>query len=398
MRAVVVGGGMAGLRAAEAIRKSGFTGEITVAGAEPHMPYNRPPLSKDAIGTSFDADGLTFRVGKAARDADWRLDAPVAGADLAGRTVTFADGTRLDWDGLVIATGVRPRRLDLPGPAAGPPGAGRHRIRTVDDAAALRKDLDRAKRIVVLGAGFIGCEVAAAARERGLDVTVVAPEPLPMEAPLGAELAAALLRRHEAAGVKFRLGVVPERFEDTSLKGTGRVRSVVLSDSTTVEADVTVESVGSVPNTEWLAGNDLDLADGVACDHLLRAAGRPDVVACGDVARFPHPLFGGRARRAEHWTVAIDTAKHAGAVLGRHLSGAPEDGTPFTAVPTFWSDQYGQRIQSFGVTGLEDARVLEGDIDGDVAVGYHRDGILAGVALIGLAGRYQYYRSLIASA
>lgn len=385
MRAVVVGAGMAGLRAAEAVRKAGFDGEITVAGAEPHMPYNRPPLSKDAVGTEFDAGSLPFRVSKAARDVDWRLGAPVAAADTGGRTVTFADGTTLDWDGLVIATGVRPRRLSLPGPEAG-----RQVIRTIDDAEALRKDLDKAKRIVVLGAGFIGCEVAAAARARGLDVTVVAPEPLPMEAPLGPELAAALLRRHQAAGVDFRLGVVPTGFE-----GVARVQSVVLSDGSTVETDVTVESVGSVPNIEWLDGNGLDLGDGVAADHLLRVAGRPDVVACGDVARFPHPLFGGQARRAEHWTVAIDTAKHAGAALGRHLTSSPVDETPFTALPTFWSDQYGLRIQSFGVTGLKDARVLEGDLNGDVAVGYHRDGVLAGVVLIGLGSRYQHYRTLI---
>jgi NADPH-dependent 2,4-dienoyl-CoA reductase/sulfur reductase-like enzyme len=156
-----------------------------------------------------------------------------------------------------------------------------------------------------------------------------------------------------------------------------------------------VESVGSVPNTDWIAGNDLDLSNGVATDHLLRVAGRPDVVACGDVARFPHPLFGGQVRRAEHWTVAIDTAKHAGANLGRHLAGADADETPFTALPTFWSDQYGLRLQSFGVTGLEDARVLEGDVDGDVAVGYHRDGVLVGVVLIGLGSRYQHYRTLI---
>lgn len=164
-----------------------------------------------------------------------------------------------------------------------------------------------------------------------------------------------------------------------------------------------VESVGSVLNTEWLDGNGLDLRNGVLTDDRLRVvyhddAGRDDVIAVGDVARFPHPLFGGLAQRAEHWTVATDTARHAGAALGRHLSGGdPVAGGPFTAVPTFWSDQYEMRIQSFGVTGLADVRVLEGDLDGDVVVGYHRDGRLVGVVLIGLAGRYQHYRTLIAS-
>jgi NADPH-dependent 2,4-dienoyl-CoA reductase/sulfur reductase-like enzyme len=170
-----------------------------------------------------------------------------------------------------------------------------------------------------------------------------------------------------------------------------------------------VESVGSVLNTEWLDGNGLDLSNGVPTDNRLRVigrndagrdgAGRDDVIAVGDVARFPHPLFGGVAQRAEHWTVATDTARYAGAALGRHLSGGdPAAGGPFTAVPTFWSDQYEMRIQSFGVTGLDDVRVLEGDLDGDVVVGYQRDGQLVGVVLIGLSGRYQHYRTLIASA
>jgi len=181
MRVVVVGAGMAGLRAADAIRKSGFAGEITVAGAEPHMPYNRPPLSKDGIGAEFDAAQLPFRVARAASmSIGWRLGAPAVAADLSARNVTLGDGTVLGWDGLVIATGVRSRRLDLPGPLAG-----RHAIRTLDDLTALRADLERARRIVIVGGGFIGCEVAAAARTRGLDVTVVEPEPLPMRRPLG---------------------------------------------------------------------------------------------------------------------------------------------------------------------------------------------------------------------
>jgi NADPH-dependent 2,4-dienoyl-CoA reductase/sulfur reductase-like enzyme len=378
---------MAGLRSAEAVRKAGFTGEIAILGEEPHMPYNRPPLSKDAIGAEFDTGTLAFRVSKAAADMTWRLGTAVAAADLAGRTVTLADGTTVGWDGLVIATGVRPRHLDLPGPVGG-----RHVIRTIDDLTALRKDLEGARRIVVLGAGFIGCEVAAAARARGLEVTVVAPQQLPMLRPLGPELAAALLRRHEANGVTFRLGTRPVRFA-----GGTRAESVIVTDGTSLDADVVVESVGSACSTEWLDGNGLDLSDGVLCDGRLRVADRDDVVACGDVARFGHPLFGGAARRAEHWTVATDTAKHAGTALGRYLSRDRSPGGPFTAVPSFWSDQYGPRIQSFGVTGLPDARVLEGDLDGDVAVGYHRDGELAGVVLIGLPGRYQHYRSRIAS-
>jgi 3-phenylpropionate/trans-cinnamate dioxygenase ferredoxin reductase component len=403
MRVVVVGAGMAGLRSADAIRKSGLDGEITVVGAEPHMPYNRPPLSKDGIGAEFDAGQLPFRVARAAADSiGWRLGEPVVAADLAARNVTLGDGTVLGWDGLVIATGVRSRRLDLPGPLAG-----RHAIRTLDDLTALRADLDQARRVVVVGGGFIGSEVAAAARTRGLDVTVVEPEPLPMRRPLGDELAAELLRRHESRGVRFRLGTAPVAFE-----GGDRVRAVTLTDGTTLDADLVVESVGSVPNTEWLDGNGLDLADGVACDARLRVlaggapspAARDDVVAAGDVARYPHPLLFGQSRRIEHWTVATDTAKYAAALLARSLAGPAADGDAadgdaggvFAAIPTFWSDQYEMRIQSFGVTGLADVRILEGSLDGDVAVGYHRDGLLAGVVLIGLGGRYTHYRAEVA--
>jgi len=416
MQVVVAGAGMAGLRSADAVRKSGFDGEITVVGGEPHMPYNRPPLSKDGIGAEFDAAQLPFRVARAASmSIRWRLGAPAVAADLTARNVTLGDGTELGWDGLVIATGVRSRRLDLPGPRTG-----RHAIRTLDDLSELRKDLELARHVVVVGGGFIGCEVAAAARTRGLDVTLVEPEPLPMRRPLGDELAAELLRRHEGHGVRFRLGTAPVAFEGGVFDGGvfdggDRVRAVTLTDGTTLDADLVVESVGSRPNTEWLDGNGLDLADGVACDARLRVlaggtpapAARDDVVAAGDVARYPHPLLFGASRRIEHWTVATDTAKYAAGRLGRHLSGAASGGgVPggdaaddggFAAVPTFWSDQYEMRIQSFGVTGLPDVRVLEGSLDGDVAIGYHHEGMLAGVVLIGLGGRYVHYRAQVAA-
>jgi NADPH-dependent 2,4-dienoyl-CoA reductase/sulfur reductase-like enzyme len=388
-RVVVVGASMGGLRAAEAVRKAGFTGEVVVIGDEPHGPYNRPPLSKESLSGTPDVDKLIFRIPRAAQDVEWRLGTAVVGADLGSRTVTLADGDVLAWDGLVIATGLRPRRLNVPGPTEG-----RHVIRTVEDAAALRARLTPGARLVVIGAGFIGCEVAATARKLGVEVDVVAPESVPMERPLGEVLGAAMQSRHEAAGVRFHLGTVPTEFV-----GTDRVEGVVLTDGTRLPADVVVEAVGCQPNVEWLDGNGLDLADGVRCDGRMRVEGRPDVVACGDLARFPNALFDAVPRRVEHWTMVTDTAKRAGAALGHWLAGEETDPATFGPIPSFWSDQYDLRLQSFGAVGLggEDVRVLEGDLDGEVAVGYHRGGELVGVVLVGLTGRHLHYRQLIAS-
>ena len=380
-RVVVVGASMAGLRAAEAVRKAGYAGEVVVIGDEPHMPYNRPPLSKTALGTA--PDDLSFRIPRHARDATWRLGEPVTAADLSARTVTLSGGDTLGWSGLVIASGLRPRRLPLPGPD-------RCVIRTIEDAARVRAALRPGTRLVVVGAGFVGCEVAAAARTLGARVDVVAPERVPVERPLGPLLGAALQRRHEAHGVRFHLGTVPVEYREAS---------VVLGDGTELPADLVVEAVGCTPATEWLAGTGLDLTDGVLCDNALRAGGRPDVVACGDLARFPNPLFDAVPRRVEHWTMATDTGKRAGTTLARHLTGAVGDEPPFAPLPSFWSDQYGFRLQSYGAVGpADDVRVLEGDPDGEVAVGYHRTGRLTGVVLLGLGARYAHYRSLVTSA
>jgi NADPH-dependent 2,4-dienoyl-CoA reductase/sulfur reductase-like enzyme len=319
----------------------------------------------------------------------WRLGQTVVGSDLTAKTVTFENGETIEWSGLVIATGLSPRRLSLPGPTAG-----RHVIRTLDDAAALRSELYPGARLVIIGAGFIGCEVAAAARRAGIEVDVVAPESVPVERPLQAMLGKALQRRHEARGVRFHLGTVP-----VSFGGTDRVTSVQLANGAELAADVVIEAVGCTPNTQWLDGNGLDLSDGVLCDNLLRVEGRPDVVACGDIARFPNLLFDDVPRRVEHWTMVTDTAKRAGASLGAHLAGLAADEKAFAPIPSFWSDQYELRIQSFGAVGLGggDVRVLEGDLDEDVAVGYHREDRLVGVVLIGLAGRYMHYRGLISA-
>ncbi|MCF2525803.1 NAD(P)/FAD-dependent oxidoreductase [Yinghuangia sp. KLBMP8922] len=366
---------MGGLRAAEQLRAAGWSGPVTVVGDEPHMPYNRPPLSKEVLASDVTHPAVAFRARASTADVAWRLGTPVASADLAARTVTLADDTQLPYTGLVVATGIRPRRLPCPGPVAG-----RHVVRTLDDAQNLRAALRPGSRVVVVGAGFIGCEVAATARGLGAEVAVVAPEAEPMTRPLGAELGAALRRRHEARGVVFHLGRTVGHFS-----GIDAVTGLVLDDGTALPADLVVEAVGSTPNTAWLDGNGLDLSDGVLCDALLRVEGRPDVVAVGDVARFPNARYDDVPRRVEHWSIPTDTAKRAARTLAAHLAGEAVDGEPFAPLPAFWSDQYAERLQSFGAPGLgvDDIRLLEGDFDADCVVGYHAEGRLVGVVALG---------------
>lgn len=400
-RVVIVGASLGGLRTAEALRRCGFGGELVVVGAEPHLPYNRPPLSKEVLATSVRHEAVAFPLRAAVADVVWRLGTEATAADLASRTVTLADGSTVDYDGLVIATGLRPRRLDLPGP---PPtaAAGRHAVRTLDDAAALRADLAPGARLVVLGAGFIGCEVAATARTLGCEVTCVAVDPYPLVRPLGVAMGAELQRRHESHGVAFRLGVGVSSF-----RGGRRVRAVELSSGEQLPADVVVEAVSSRCNVEWLAGNGLDLTDGVRCDNLLRACTAngtavDGVHVVGDLARFPNPLFDDVPRRVEHWNIPTETGRRAAAALAAYLAGDGYDTVAreaFRPMPSFWSDQYDLRLQSFGAPGLaasqHDIRVLEGSLDDEVVVGYHRDDVLVGVVGIGMLRRVMDYRTAI---
>ncbi|QKV96700.1 FAD-dependent oxidoreductase [Streptomyces sp. NA02950] len=384
-RIVVAGASMGGLRAAEQLRAAGWTGEITVLGDEPHMPYNRPPLSKEALAGETPFSSLAFTPRASTADVTWRLNTTVTAARLMERIVELDGGERLGYDGLVVATGTRPRRLRCAGPSG--PGSGRHTVRTLADAHGLRAALTRrGARVVVIGAGFIGCEVAATATGLGVaEVTVVAPEPLPMLRPLGAPLARELRRRHELRGVRFALGRGVTRFQ-----GGERISGVVLEDGSVLPADVVVEAVGSLPATTWLEGNGLDLSDGVLTDALLRAVAHgdavPEVVAVGDVARFPNARYDTVARRVEHWSIPGDTAKRAARTLVAALTGAEPDPTPFAPLPTFWSDQHDFRLQSFGAPGFgtADIRILDGDLAGDVVAGYHTaDGRLTGVVALG---------------
>jgi 3-phenylpropionate/trans-cinnamate dioxygenase ferredoxin reductase subunit len=372
-RIVVVGAGVGGLRAAEALRAAGHDGELVVVGDEPRHPYQRPPLSKTLLAGGVEPDGLTIRRRKSVADVEWRLGVTVVGADLGARVlhlVTAASGDtgagdELAWDGLVIATGLRSKRLNLPGSTAH-----RHAVRSLHDALELRAELVPGARVVIVGAGFLGCEIAASAVGLGCDVAVVAPEAEPMERQLGTLVGAAMRRRHEDAGVRFRLGRVPVSLDPG---GAG----VALDDGTALPADVVVEAVGSVPATGWLAGTDLDLTDGVLCDSWLRAVGstgpRADVVAVGDVARFPHPLAGPPERRIEHWDMPPLTAKRAAPALVAGLAGVALDPEPFVPVPSFWSDQYDVTIQSFGTPELADeVEVVEGNLRGPFLAAYRQ--------------------------
>jgi 3-phenylpropionate/trans-cinnamate dioxygenase ferredoxin reductase component len=391
---VVVGAGLAGLRVAEQLRAAGDSGPIVVVGREFHPPYNRPPLTKEALKNGVDATVLRFRQRASTTDVAWRLGESVVAADLDARTLTLDEpsgGEVLAYRGLVVATGVGTRRLPLHAPLEW-----RHGIRTVEDAATLHDALQPGRRVVVLGAGFVGTEVAATATQLGCEVHVVDPLPLPLVRALGPVVGAEARRRHEERGVRFHLGR-----SVTAIHGTAGPERVELDDGTSLPTDVVVEAVGSVPHVEWLARNGLDLADGVACDgalHPLRN-GHPllDVVALGDVARFPVPGFG--TVRIEHWNWPTEVAAHAARSLLAGIAGDTEPETPFLPLPTFWTDQWGVRFQSLGMPhlGLADVRVLEGDLAGECAVGYRDEsGRLVGVVLIGLARELLTYRTRIA--
>ncbi|HYJ67687.1 MAG TPA: FAD-dependent oxidoreductase [Nocardioidaceae bacterium] len=388
---VIVGAGLGGLRAAERLRAAGWEGAIVIYGTEPHLPYNRPPLSKEALATGISHERLAYRRRPAIEDVQWRLEQTVESVDLDEHAVTLEDGTRQAYVGLVAATGVRPRRLPLDAPLEW-----RQTLRTIDDGIALRERLTEGGRLVLIGAGFVGSEVAATARGHGCDVHVVDPLPEPMTRAIGEMVGGELRRRHESHGVTFHLGR-----SVAAIEGDTAPRTVHLDDGQQLTADIVVEAVGSIPNVEWLDGNGLDLTNGVACDEWLRPlradAPIPDVAAVGDIVRYVNPRFGGPPHRVEHWAMPTETAKPAAFALMAHLTGQPIDEEPFAPLPTFWSDQYDIRLQSFGLPelGLDDVRVLEGDLSDETAVGYHRDGQLVGVLMLGLSLRMKHYRTLL---
>ncbi|MGW7002463.1 NAD(P)/FAD-dependent oxidoreductase [Streptomyces sp. NPDC054933] len=347
MRAVaVVGASLAGLSAARALRKQGYDGRLAIIGDEPHRPYDRPPLSKEFLAGEIGEEALALEAEGEDLRADWLLGATAVGLDRRDRSVRLADGRSVRSDGVVIATGAAARTL--PG-ATGL--AGVHVLRTLDDARALRQDLLRGGRLVVIGGGFVGAEVAATAHGLGLDVTVVEAAPTPLAGPLGGTMAAVVAALHADHGVRLLCGVGV-----TALSGGRRVDAVVLDDGRRLPADTVVVGVGARPRVEWLAGSGVALRDGVECD----AAGGtsiPGVVAVGDCAAWYDPSAGAH-RRVEHWTAARERPAAAAAALLSGGLAAPEPPRP----PYFWSDQYGVRIQFAGhASGADSVTVEEGD-------------------------------------
>ena len=344
----VVGASLAGLRGVETLRRSGYAGRIVWIGAEPHLPYDRPPLSKELLRGTWEPERISLRKdGLAALEADLRLGVRAIALDVGERRVSLDDGSQVAYDGLLIATGAQPRAL----PGA-PDLEGIHLLRTLDDALALRRAFATGPRVCVVGAGFIGAEVAASARSLGLDVTLVELLEAPCVRGLGARLGALLADVHRDHGVDLRLGTGVDAIE-----GERRVERVRLSDGTALAADLVVVGIGVAPATDWLRGSGLELDNGVVCDASCAAA--PGVVAAGDVARWTNPLFG-RSMRVEHWSNAVEQGVHA---AGRLLVGDAE-ARPFAPVPSFWSDQYDCRIQSAGAPGPDDElRVVAGSLE-----------------------------------
>ncbi|MBD0322878.1 MAG: FAD-dependent oxidoreductase [Aldersonia sp.] len=359
-RIAVVGASLAGLSATRALRQQSYDGEVIAIGAERHQPYDRPPLSKDFLTGRCTESDLALQDCDEPLEVDWRLGAAAVRLDRHHRTLTLADGEEIQVDGVILATGARARRL---------PGteevAGVHTLRTLEDALGLRAALSGAERLVVIGAGFIGAEVASSARSLGLDVTVVEALPTPLAGPLGARMGSVCAGLHADHGVRLITGTGVARITDL-----GRVRAVELMDGTQLVADVVVVGVGARPNVEWLAGSGVEIRGGVVTDAAC-ATNVPGVVATGDCAASFSP-HAGDVVRSEHWTHAFEQPATAVATLLAGHSG----GRPNPAVPYFWSDQYGTRIQFAGHRRDGDTvRVIEGVTDDRsfLAV-YERDG------------------------
>ena len=371
----VIGGSLAGLRAVETLRTDGFSGNITVVNAEDGAPYDRPPLSKKFLSGEWEADRIQLRKPSDIDElgATWLNSTHATALNVAARELTLSTSSVLNYDACIIATGGIARELPQQ-----PHAQGIHQLRTLHDAQGLREELQPGKKLVVIGAGFIGLEAAATAVARGCTVTVLEGLPAPLIRGLGEDMGTAATAIHATQGVKIRCNVRVQGIE-TNTNGVTGVRISDANGESVVAADVVLVGIGVAPATQWLEGSGLAINDGVVCDAHLQAA--PGVFAAGDVARWENGLYSDLepTMRVEHWTTAAEQGAHAARNALAHINNTPL--VPYSAVPFFWSDQFTARIQFLGrSTDAEEIRVVAGSVDeGKFAAAYMRAGRLVGV-------------------
>jgi NADPH-dependent 2,4-dienoyl-CoA reductase/sulfur reductase-like enzyme len=376
---VIVGGGLAASRTAEQLRRAEYAGPITIVSDEDHLPYDRPPLSKEVLRAETDDVALKPAEFYDENDITVLLGVGATKLDTAAQTVTLANGDVIGYDELVIATGLVPKRI----PSL-PDLEGIRVLRTFDESLALRRHAHAADRAVVIGAGFIGCEVAASLRKLGVEVTLVEPQPSPLASVLGTQIGDLVARLHRAEGVDVRCGVGV-----AGVSGTGHVEKVVLSDGTELDADIVVVGIGSRPSTDWLDGSGIEVDNGVVCDAAGRTSA-PKVWAIGDVASWQD--VSGHQVRVEHWSNVADQAR---TIVPTMLGG---EATSTVVVPYFWSDQYDVKIQCLGEPEADDVvHVVEDDGRKFLAY-YERDGAVVGVVGGGMPGKVMKARNKIANA
>lgn len=396
-RIVIVGASLAGLSAAETLRAEGFTGPLTLIGEEPWLPYDRPPLSKAVLSGQVPADHTQLPRRQTLTGVDWRLGIRATGLDLADKQVHLADDSTIEYDRLLIATGTRARPWFNEAEAQ---LSGIFTLRGRDDAERLRARLAaNPQRVLIIGGGFTGCEVASACRELGLPVTLVERGTAPLVSALGGTVAGGIARWQREHGVDLHCQVTV-----TSLEGDeqGRLRRAHLSDGRTLKADVAVVALGALRNTEWLQGSGLAVTRfGVACDAGCRAVDinalvLDDVFVAGDVARFPHPLYNYQFLSLEHWGNAVQQAS----VAAHNMICAPAERRPHVSVPAFWSSQFGVNIKSVGVpTGAEEVAITQGSPDeARCVVAYGKEGRLVAAVAFNQAKWLEAYQHLIEQA
>lgn len=379
---LVVGGGLAGARAAEGARAAGFDGRIVLVGDEPTPPYERPPLSKDVLRGQTEPSST--EVHDAAFYADHGIDLlsgeSVHDLDVASRRATLTSGGELAFGSVILATGAVPRHLDVPGGTL----AGVHYLRTVQDSLRLQETIRHAGRIAVIGAGWIGSEVAASARQMGVEVVLIEPLPVPLVRVLGVEVGGMFAQLHIDHGVAVRLGVGVDQ-----LQGGSSVEKVVLGDGRVEDVDAVVVGIGVVPRVELPRAAGLQLDNGIAVDEYLRASA-PHVYAAGDVAAAWHPGYGRRVR-VEHWANALNQ----GTAAGRNAAGAQE---PYNRLPYFYSDQYDLGLEYVGFASGDDEIVVRGSLaERRCVVFYHRQGVLKAAMTVNIWDVVEDLKTLVSA-